>query len=192
MRHIADRFTVILDANVLYPFLVRDVLLSFAQAGLFRARWSRAIMDEWARNLMANKPEKERQIHRTVSLMNEHFPEAVVEDYEALVPSLSLPDETDRHVLAAAVRAGAHHIVTSNLRDFPETELSKYGIEAKTPDDFLHSTFELYSIDAIEVFREIRARYKNPPVSKTELILALIKSGLIKTAGALKPHIESL
>jgi predicted nucleic acid-binding protein len=113
MRHIADRFTVILDANVLYPFLMRDVLLSSARAGLFRARWSRSIMDEWVRNLISNKPEKERQIHRTASLMNERFPEAVVEDYEALIPSLSLPDEKDRHVLAAAIRAGAHHTRSS-------------------------------------------------------------------------------
>lgn len=31
---LADRFTAVLDANVLYPFLVRDALLSFAHKGL--------------------------------------------------------------------------------------------------------------------------------------------------------------
>lgn len=57
MRHVADRFTVILDANVLYPFLVRDVLLSLAAAGLYRPRWSRDIMDEWSSKLIETHPD---------------------------------------------------------------------------------------------------------------------------------------
>lgn len=49
MKHIADRFVVVLDANVLFPFRKRDVLLRFCEAGLFRARWSPQILDEWTR-----------------------------------------------------------------------------------------------------------------------------------------------
>lgn len=51
MMHIADRFVVVLDANVLFPFRKRDVLLRFSHAGLFCARWSEEILDEWTRNL---------------------------------------------------------------------------------------------------------------------------------------------
>ncbi len=47
MSHVADRFTAILDANVLYPSLKRDVLLSFGERGLYRPRWTGMIMGEW-------------------------------------------------------------------------------------------------------------------------------------------------
>ncbi len=46
MSFVANPFVVILDANVLYPFRTRDVLFSFAQAGLFRARFTDEILDE--------------------------------------------------------------------------------------------------------------------------------------------------
>ena len=66
MSHIANPFVVILDASVLYPFRSRDVLLTFAQLGLFRARITDDIIDEWTRNLIANKPELEVSIRSQV------------------------------------------------------------------------------------------------------------------------------
>ena len=57
MKHIADRFVVLLDANVLFPFRKRDILLRFYHAGLYRARWSDQILDEWTRNLLSLRPE---------------------------------------------------------------------------------------------------------------------------------------
>jgi predicted nucleic acid-binding protein len=192
MRHIADRFTVVLDANVLYPFLVRDVLLTMAEAGMFRARWSAEIMDEWQRNLIADKPEKEAKINRTAFVMTEAFPEALVDGFDALIDKIDLPDPKDRHVVAAAIQADAQHIITNNIKDFPPGVLDRYGIEAKTPDDFIVSTFELYPTDAVAALRAMRQRYNDPEMSKADLMLALIKAGLPKTAAALKPHIESL
>ncbi len=112
MRHVADRFTAMLDANVLYPFLVRDVLLSLAEAGLYRPVWTAEINAEWSENLIAGKPEREAAIKATIEAMNEAFPEAVTTGYEDLIPSLTLPDNDDRHVLAAAIRSGASVIVT--------------------------------------------------------------------------------
>ncbi|MDP9917338.1 hypothetical protein J2W24_002989 [Variovorax boronicumulans] len=38
-----------LDANVLYPALLRDVILSLADADLCSAKWSVHIRDEWTR-----------------------------------------------------------------------------------------------------------------------------------------------
>ena len=58
----------------------------------------------------------------------------MIEGYEGLIPTLVLPDEDDRHVLAAAIRAGAQHIITENLRDFPADVLKPYDIEAVSPD----------------------------------------------------------
>lgn len=139
MRYVADRFVVILDANVLYPFRKRDVLLRFYQAGLFRARWSEQILDEWTRNLLKNRPDLENSVRSQLQAMDKHFPEALVTGHMALVDALMLPDMDDRHVLAAAIVCGAQHIVTENLSDFPEDRLAEYDIEAIDADEFLHA-----------------------------------------------------
>lgn len=47
-------YTAVLDACVLYPAPLRDLLLSLASAGLFHARWTPDIENEWTRNLLAN------------------------------------------------------------------------------------------------------------------------------------------
>ncbi len=52
MNDAAERFVAVLDANVLYPFGVRDALLRFAEAGLYRAHWSAEILNEWTQNLL--------------------------------------------------------------------------------------------------------------------------------------------
>jgi hypothetical protein len=75
--------------------------------------------------------------------MGKALPDAKVTGYESLVPALELPDPDDRHVLAAAIRAGAQMIVTSNLKDFPPECLSPFAIEAKGPDDFLVDQYHL-------------------------------------------------
>ena len=41
----------VLDANVLFPQVSRDVLLSLSFHGVYAARWSDQIHDEWTRNL---------------------------------------------------------------------------------------------------------------------------------------------
>ena len=74
----------------------------------------------------------------TRELMNEAVLDCLVENYQTLEAGLELPDENDRHVLAAAIRSGADAIVTTNLRDFPLIEASKYDVEVLHPDDFLH------------------------------------------------------
>jgi len=92
MSHVADRFTALLDANVLYPFWVRDVLLSFAEAGLYRPRWSARIHAEWSQSLLKARPHLAESIARTIRLMDGAFPEAMVEGYETLMEGLPLPD----------------------------------------------------------------------------------------------------
>lgn len=161
---VADRFVVILDANVLYPFRVRDALLCFAEAGLFRARWSSKIIDEWRRNLLAARPELEASVNSQIAAMGRAFPEGLVHGGDALVDGLSLPDPNDRHVLATAIRAGAEHIVTENLKDFPTESLQDYAVSAVSADDFLSSTFELYPAEALTAMRAMRRDYDNPPL----------------------------
>lgn len=190
MRNIADRFVVILDANVLYPFRMRDALLHFAEAGLFRARWSADIIEEWRRSLLKAKPKLEESVTSQINAMRRTFPEACVDGYEDLIEALTLPDPDDRHVLAAAIVADAEHIITENIKDFPEGSIRKYGIEAVTADDFLASTFELYPADATAALRTMRRNYEKPPFKAADFIFDLQAKGMPKLASMLKQHID--
>nr|WP_295738811.1 PIN domain-containing protein [uncultured Acidocella sp.] len=187
MRHIADRFVVILDANVLYPFRVRDILLRFYHAGLFRGRWTNQILDEWTSNLDAAKPELQASIDSQLSAIRRAFPEALVTGYEPLISGLQLPDMDDRHVLAAAIKCGAQHIVTENLSDFPSDVLETFGIEAIGADEFLSRIFELYPADAVEILKEMRLAYRKPPFTASEFVMELTARGLPKLASQIRP-----
>lgn len=192
MRHVSDRFVVVLDANVLYPFRMRDVPLRFAEAGLYRARWTDRILEEWRRNLLKAKPHLEENIGSQMRAMARAFPEAWVEGYEDLIDSITLPDPDDRHVVAAAIMADAEHIVTENLRDFPPAAIARFGLEAISADDFLTSTFELYPSDAVAALRTMRAAYKNPPMTASAFLFDLQRSALPKLASLAKEHIDVL
>ncbi len=165
-------YTAILDANVLYPFLVRDVLLSLAHQGLYHARWSKQIQDEWVRNLRANRPDLDApKFRQMIAVMEQAIPDSLIcESYQSLIAGLQLPDPDDRHVLAAAIAGHADVIVTFNLKDFPVAVLSQYGIEARHPDDFVLDQLELRPLEALAAIKAMRARWRNPPKTFDELI----------------------
>lgn len=179
-------YTAILDANVLYPFSVRDLLLSLAQEGLFHARWTTDIQDEWIRNLVNQKGFEEQKLRKLAELMESAIPDCIVRGYQPLIDGLDLPDKNDRHVLAAAIAGQADAIVTFNIKDFPQDILDQFGIEAIHPDDFIQNQLDLRQIAAIEAVKKMRARLKNPPLSATELIDRLERSQLPLTAAMLR------
>jgi hypothetical protein len=110
-----------------------------AVTDLFRAKWTDAIHEEWITGVLKARPDLTReQLHRTRDLMNSHVRDCLVAGYESLIPALTLSDPDDRHVLAAAIRAGAYLIVTFNLKDFPAEALALFGIEAQHPHEFLN------------------------------------------------------
>lgn len=187
MKHIADRFVVVLDANVLFPFRKRDVLLCFCQAGLFRARWSGDISDEWARNLLAQKPYLAESMKSQLKAMQEVFQEALVTGYEPLIEALALPDPDDRHLLAAAIRCGVQHIVTENLADFPDRALEAFSIRAIDADEFRSRTFDLYPGEALATLHTVREGYRNPPFTPSEFVMDLMAKGLPKLGSRLGP-----
>jgi predicted nucleic acid-binding protein len=118
-----------LDANVLYSATTRSVLMYLAIRGMFRARWSASVQDEWIAALSKDRPDLDPQrLARTRQLMDTRILDAVVSDYEHLIASISLPDADDRHVLAAAIHGGASVIVTANVKDFPTAALAPYRI----------------------------------------------------------------
>lgn len=192
MSHVADRFVIVLDANVLYPFRVRDALLRFNEAGLFRARWTDDILDEWERAVLRDRPDAEYSLKSQREAMAEAFEEAWVDGYEALIGAVSLPDPDDRHVLAAAIRCGAQHIVTENTKDFPAAQLEPYGVEAVSADTVLANTFELYEAEATAALRKMRLAYDRPPMSPGEFLKDLTRAGLPKLSLAVRPFIDAV
>jgi PIN domain len=101
-------FVVLYDACVLYPAPLRDLLVRLANTGVVRARWSGMILDECFRNILEHRPDlKAEALERTRELMTRAVPDCMVTNFDALIDGLLLPDVDDRHVLAAAIRAGA-------------------------------------------------------------------------------------
>ena len=130
------RFTAVLDTNVIYPVIIRDLLLWFAYYDMYTPKWSNHIFDEW-KDVMHRKGVSPDESEKRTLNLNNAFPDALVTHYETLIDHLELPDEKDRHVLAAAIKTNAHVIVSNNIKDFPEDVLDRYGLKIKTPDDFL-------------------------------------------------------
>ncbi|MEC5212369.1 putative nucleic acid-binding protein [Polaromonas sp. CG_9.5] len=186
----SSRFTAILDANVLYPQLIRDTLLSLAVGSLYHARWSRTIHDEWTSNLAKDRPELAARLPAVVELMNASVPDCLVIHYEKLIPSIELPDLDDRHVVAAAIVGHADAIVTFNTKDFPPTVLQPYGIEVQHPDEFLMNQLQLQKIPALSAIKKMRARWTNPERPALALIAAFEKRGLPLRADLLREAVD--
>jgi len=184
MKH--SPYPVMLDACVLYPARLRDLLMHLGIAGLYQPKWSHHIHEEWCRNLLQNRIDiAPASLERTVELMNIALPDANVTGYESLIAGLELPDEDDRHVLAAAIRAKAEIIVTLNHKDFPQAVLNTFDIEALHPDDFISDLFDLNHALALEAVRRQRQSLRHPPLTVDEFLAMLLKQGLPMTVKAL-------
>ena len=177
----SGRFRALLDACVLYPAPVRDLLLTLAGSRLYEPLWSREIQNEWKRNLLANRPDlSEDQLNWTIGRMNNSFRGANVAGYEPYISSITLPDVDDRHVVAAAIKGNADVIVTFNLKDFPVSEIEPLGIEVVHPDNFVLNVIDLDEQTAVQGFKKMVNRLKNPPLSDEDVLKALEKSGITK------------
>ena len=180
-------FIVVYDACVLYPASLRDLLVRLAAKRVVQARWTQAVLDEYVDALLERQPRLERaRLSRTCELMNRAVPEALVGGYEQVMESLSLPDPDDRHVLAAAIVAGAQVIVTQNLRDFPDDLLRPHGIEALHPDEFVLDTIDLAPGAVCEALAEQSANLRNPRISRDELLERLERVGLARSVARIR------
>lgn len=165
-------FKVVLDANVLFPYALRDTLLRAAQRAWYQPYWSDAILAEMTTNLVAKGKVTEEKAMRLRAKMEEHFAEAMITGHEQYVEILE-NDPKDRHVVAVAVRAGAELIVTGNLRDFrPLPD----GIEAKRPGAFLVDLLDLHPSSMIDLLRQQAESTRNPAHTFEQLLEGLSKT----------------
>lgn len=186
-------FTAIYDACVLYPAPLRDLLMHLALTGLFRARWTDEIHEEWMSAVLRDRKDLTRaQLERTRDLMNRHVLDGLVTGYQKLINGLSLPDDGDRHVLAAAIRARADVIVTFNTKHYPDDRLTEFGIEAQHPDEFITHLMDLAPGLVCLAAKRQRESLKNPPKTVVEFLNILEKQHLPRTVAHLGKFKELL
>jgi hypothetical protein len=182
-----SHFTVIYDACVLYPAPLRDLLMRLALTDLYRARWTDMIHDEWTRSVLAQRSDlRAEDLNRTRTLMNAHVRDSLISGFEYLIPSVELPDPNDRHVVAAAIHAGASLIVTFNLRDFPAELLKQYNLVAQHPDEFIVDLLDLHATRVCQAAANHRRSLRNPPMSVDAFLDTLLRQGLPQTVDHLR------
>ncbi len=120
--------------------------------------------------------------------MDTSVPDCLVDNYEPLINGLTLPDQNDRHVLAAAIRSCAQIIVTFNLKDFPDDVLGSFGVEAQHPDVFIQHQLGLHQPLVISTVKQHRASLVNPPKTADEYLDTLSAQGLIVSADILREY----
>ncbi|MDP3264412.1 MAG: PIN domain-containing protein [Tabrizicola sp.] len=172
----------VLDACVLYPTVLREILLGAAAAGLYEPLISDRILREWTRATAKLGAGAQAVAEGEAVLVRAAFPRAVVRERPDIEARLLLPDPNDVHVLAVAIAGLADAIVTFNAQDFPGHMLAAEGIARRDPDGFL---WELHSRHPVEVARVVEGvRAKAEAISGQPMALkALMKRARLYRLG---------
>ncbi|OIN82815.1 PIN domain-containing protein [Mycobacterium malmoense] len=165
-------FPVVLDACVLAPYPLVDVLLRLADTGIYRPLWSQHILAETRRTMVDKLGVSAQKADKRLNMMRDNFIDAEVAGYEELIGAMR-NNEKDRHVLAAAVRERAELIVTADRTGFPSEAVEPYNIEVRHPDDFLLDQLDLYEDATRAALSDILAAWMNPPFTAHQLLAAL-------------------
>jgi predicted nucleic acid-binding protein len=181
------------DANVLYSRVLRDYLLYAMRARLISVVWSQRILFELTEHLMDNRPNfSQASADRLIRAMNTTFPYAQRDpDSEqfALLAGIELPDEDDRHIIAAAIAADAPFICTHNVKDFPSSIMVDLGLTVVTPDDLLCQLIQDYQQSMLWVHRASVDSLRGATDEST--VLALRQAGASQAA-RLMAHLVGL
>ena len=158
-------FSAVLDACVLVPSTLRDVLLEIAVRQVYRPLWSEKIEEEVERTVLRlharrsrDEEESRGYVKRLRRRMNLALPDAQVQGWETLLPLVpSMSDPGDRHVVATALMGRADVIVTFNLKDFDDAALPG-ALFAQSPDEFLLDVLGLYPAEVRNVLTTVVSR----------------------------------
>lgn len=178
------RYTAVLDACVLYQLAIADSLMSIAVTGLFAAKWTKKIEEEWISSLEKNRPELKGRLGSRRDDMREAVPDWEIPEvaWNSIAGSLNLPDPKDAHVLAAAIAGHADCIVTRNHQDFPPSIMAVHGIDILDPDEFIVNQWDLDNVPVMAAFKGMRARRKKPTETVEDFARTLERNGLPATA----------
>jgi predicted nucleic acid-binding protein len=186
-------FVALLDASVLHPWVVCDLLLRLAERGLYRPAWSGEILDELVGSLTRRQPDHEEQFRRRRERMEAAFAEAMTHQPGRFTSAV--PDEVDpgdRHVVAAAFAARADVIVTNNVRHFAPDRLAEVGLLVHTADEFLVHQWWLDPAGVLEELAAMAASTSRPSLTAAQVLESLRRFapefvGLVERASSSGP-----
>jgi len=176
---------VLLDACVLYPTVLREILIGVAAAGFYTPLWSDRILEEWARATRKLGPEAELLARGDIARLRANWPKASVAATPGLEARLHLPDGNDIHVLAAAIAGNADVILTFNAMDFPRQLLAEEGVERRDPDGFLWQFWSDAPEKVGEVIEAVRAEAERLSGQPQPMRALLKRAGLPRLGKAL-------
>ena len=176
---------LLLDACVIYPTVMRQMILGVAGAGAFAPLWSERIIGEWLHAAAKLGPDAQAQAAGEAALMAARWPDARVTYKPSLEDRLWLPDPADTHVLAAAIAGSADGILTLNARDFPRNILAEEGLWRADPDGFLHGIWQARPEIVSEVAAGVLAEARRLSKAGWEMRPLLKKARLPRLAKAL-------
>ena len=187
------RLAALLDTNVLYPAGLRDIILQTAADGFYEPKWSQGILQEW-RDIDSRRgqPSSRGNAERIQRHLQDFFFNAEVTGYEYRIDDLWLPDDNDRHVLAAAIEGHCDLIVTQNLRDFPARIVHTYDLEVVSPDEFLTLLADPDPQAFAICIRGVLEKLQNPSYTVQEYLRLRERDGLAKTVALLRQYARLL
>ncbi len=177
---------VLIDACVLFPTVLRELVLDYAGTGAFQPLWSERILEEW-RRAAARRSDHDGMIAESeIALVKARFPNALVTVSPETEARLSLPDPDDIHVLAAAVDNGSGELLTLNLKDFPTRALSAEGIIRRDPDTFLLEAYHAEPTAIEDIVAGVLARAASHGIDTSNQRKLLKKARLPRLAKAME------
>ena len=124
----------LIDTCVLFPTVMRTILLEAVKSKHDNAFWSEKILNEWSSSAKKIGELGQLQADAEISILRANWPNSIIGFSFELEESLYLPDLNDRHVLAAAIAGKCDAIITLNKKDFPRQILNRYGLIRLDPD----------------------------------------------------------
>jgi predicted nucleic acid-binding protein len=175
---------VVIDTCVLYPTVMREMVLGVARLGHFQPFWSARILEEWSRASVKLGPLGEAQAQAEIALLRVDWPKAELPAAPGIEARLWLPDPADIHVLAVAVSGSADAIMTLNAKDFPRRELSDEGVLRVDPDGFLQKLWQSDPVGVSAVAERVLAEANRLSGDKWQMRPLLKKARLPRLAKA--------
>lgn len=176
----------VLDACVLYPTVLREILLGVARLGLYEPLWSDRILREWVRATAKLGPVAQAQAEGQAALLRANFPRGFVRENRNIEARLLLPDPNDLHVLAVAIAGHADCIVTFNAVDFPRHVLAADGIDRRDPDGLLWQIWSHHPGQVEGVVRDVHATAEQMAGTSIALKSLMKRAQLPKLAKAMQ------
>ncbi|GGM27754.1 PIN domain-containing protein [Dactylosporangium sucinum] len=184
---------VFVDTNVLFPFSLMDLFLALSEDAVHEIMWTDALLAEWERVIVREQRRSADQAAAIVADIKSFFPENEVPEsaYADLVDLMPGSDPDDRHHMAAAVAAGASHIITWNRSDFPSRALAQYGIQVTSPDDYLCDLIVDVPSEVVDAVERIARGKSRPPMTPYDLVERYSTAGAPNFAARLKDRIDA-